>query len=147
MIDLLKHSFILNYKHSVVLYNHISVIGSGQPAVSNHFFLTESGTTHIYVECSTAGPSHISHYGAMPAGWSPILICHVLLLFLLSIPDMIILMLSNFNSSQKLEFDDFWKLLAASLLQVSSKMKNLFASFLSLFLVLGRFFLLLIMAF
>ena len=26
-------------------------------------------------ECSTAGPSHISHYGAMPAGWSPI---HVL---------------------------------------------------------------------
>ena len=27
------------------------------------------------VECSTAGPSHISHYGAMPVGWSPI---HVL---------------------------------------------------------------------
>ena len=27
------------------------------------------------VECSTAGPSHISHYGAMMAGWSPI---HVL---------------------------------------------------------------------
>ena len=27
------------------------------------------------VECSTAGPSHVSHYGTMPAGWSPI---HVL---------------------------------------------------------------------
>ena len=27
------------------------------------------------VECSTAGPNHISYYGAMPAGWSPI---HVL---------------------------------------------------------------------
>ena len=38
-------------------------------------FLTDLGTTCIYVECSTAGPSHISHYGAMPAGWSPI---HVL---------------------------------------------------------------------
>ena len=24
------------------------------------------------VECSTAGHSHISHYGAMLAGWSPI---------------------------------------------------------------------------
>ena len=38
-------------------------------------FFTELGNTHIYVECSTAGPSHISHYGAMLAGWSPI---HVL---------------------------------------------------------------------
>ena len=38
-------------------------------------FFTESGTTRIYVECSTAGPSHVSHYGAMPAGRSPI---HVL---------------------------------------------------------------------
>ena len=37
MIDLFKHSFILNYKHSMALYNHISVIGSGQPAVSNQF--------------------------------------------------------------------------------------------------------------
>ena len=27
------------------------------------------------VECSTAGPNHISHYGAMLTGWSPI---HVL---------------------------------------------------------------------
>ena len=27
------------------------------------------------VEYSTAGPSHVSHYGAMPVGWSPI---HVL---------------------------------------------------------------------
>ena len=27
------------------------------------------------VECSTAGPSHVSHYGALLAGWSPI---HVL---------------------------------------------------------------------
>ena len=35
-------------------------------------FFTESGTTCMYVECSIAGPSHISHYGAMPPGWSPI---------------------------------------------------------------------------
>ena len=38
-------------------------------------FFTELGTTHIYMECSTAGPSCVSHYGAMPAGQSPI---HVL---------------------------------------------------------------------
>ena len=36
---------------------------------------TKLGTTCIYVECSTAGPCHVSHYGAMLAGWSPI---HVL---------------------------------------------------------------------
>ena len=49
--------------------NHIDMIAH-TPA-----FFTELGTTHIYVECSTAGPSHVSHYGAMPAGQSPI---HVL---------------------------------------------------------------------
>ena len=38
-------------------------------------FFTKLGTTCIYVECSTAGPSHVSHYGAMLAGQSPI---HVL---------------------------------------------------------------------
>ena len=38
MIDLLKCSFILNYKHSMALYKHISIIASGQPAVSNQFF-------------------------------------------------------------------------------------------------------------
>ena len=132
----------------MVLYNHISVIGSGQPAISNQFlrgatsshlnslgsiqgccliwhthlvkpltiitclslvleglealwlsvnlmvhrwslmctnhtdmiahtpaFFTKLGTTCIYLECSTAGASHVSHYGAMPAEWSPI---HVL---------------------------------------------------------------------
>ena len=33
-------------------------------------------SSHLAQGCySTAGPSHISHYGAMPAGWSPI---HVL---------------------------------------------------------------------
>ena len=36
---------------------------------------SELGTTRIYVECSTAGPSHVSHYGAILAGQSPI---HVL---------------------------------------------------------------------
>ena len=76
----------------------------------------------------------------------PYMVC-ILFFFLLSIPDVIILMLSNFNSSQMLEFDDFWKLLATSLLQVLSQMKNLFPNFFSLFLVLGGFFLLLIMAF
>ena len=34
-------------------------------------FFTELGTTQIYVECSTAGPSHISHYGAMLADAHP----------------------------------------------------------------------------
>ena len=49
--------------------NHIDMIAH-TPA-----YFTKLGTTHIYVECSTAGPSNVSHYGAMPAGWSPI---HVL---------------------------------------------------------------------
>ena len=49
--------------------NHIDMMAH------NSAFFTELGTTHIYVECSTAGPSHVSHYGAMPAGQSPI---HVL---------------------------------------------------------------------
>ena len=66
----------------------------------------------------------------------PILICCILFLFLLSVPDVIILMLSNFNSSQMLEFDDFWKLVATSLLQVSSQMKNLFPIFFPFFLCL-----------
>ena len=57
------------HRWSLMCANHIDMIAH-TPA-----FFTESGTTHIYVECSTAGPSHISHYGAMPAGWSPI---HVL---------------------------------------------------------------------
>ena len=34
----------------------------------------DGGLSHP-VECGTAGSSHVSHYGAMPAGWSPI---HVL---------------------------------------------------------------------
>ena len=38
-------------------------------------FFTELGTTRIYVEYSTAGPSYILHYRAMLAGQSPI---HVL---------------------------------------------------------------------
>ena len=59
----------------------------------------------------------------------PMFICHVLFLFLLSIPDMIILMLSNFNSSQMLELDDFWKLLATLLLPVSSQTKKPFSQF------------------
>ena len=30
-------------------------------------------SSHLAQGCySTAGPSHISHYGEMPAGWSPI---------------------------------------------------------------------------
>ena len=59
----------------------------------------------------------------------PILICCILFLFLLSTPDVIILMLSNFYSSQMLEFDDSWKLVAISLLQVSSQTKNLLLTF------------------
>ena len=49
--------------------NHIDMIAH-TPAS-----FTELGTAHIYVEFSTAGPSHVSHYRAMPAGQSPI---HVL---------------------------------------------------------------------
>ena len=54
---------------SLMCINHIDMIAH-TPA-----FFTELGTTRIYVKCSTAGPNHISHYGAMPAGRSPI---HVL---------------------------------------------------------------------
>ena len=57
------------HRWSLMCANHIDMIAH-TPA-----FFTESGTTHIYVECSTAGPSHVSHYGAMLAGQSPI---HVL---------------------------------------------------------------------
>ena len=39
------------------------------------FFYQVGYHLYIYVECSTDGPSHISHNGAMLAGWSPI---HVL---------------------------------------------------------------------
>ena len=49
--------------------NHIDMIAHTQA------FFTKLGTTRIYVEYSTAGPSHVSHHGAMPAGQSPI---HVL---------------------------------------------------------------------
>ena len=54
---------------SLMCANHIDMI------VHTPAFFTKLGTTHIYVECSTARPSHISHYGTMLAGWSPI---HVL---------------------------------------------------------------------
>ena len=97
--------------------------------------------------CSFFSICHISHLQFILTYNVPIFICCILFLFLLSIPDMIILMLSNFNSSQMLEFDDFWKLLANSLLQVSSQKKSPFPSFLSLFLVLRGFFLHLILAF
>ena len=54
---------------SLMCTNHTDMIAN-TPA-----FFTELGTTRIYVECSTAGPSHVSHHGAMLAEWSPI---HVL---------------------------------------------------------------------
>ena len=60
---------LMVHRWSLMCANHIDMIAH-TPA-----FFTELGTTHIYVECSTAGPSHVSHYGAMPAGLSPI---HVL---------------------------------------------------------------------
>ena len=45
--------------------------------VGTHFtYPGRDGRLSQAVECSTAEPSHISHYGAMPAGWSPI---HVLM--------------------------------------------------------------------
>ena len=60
---------LMVHKWTLMCANHIDMIAH-TPA-----FFTKSDTTHIYVECSTAGPSHIAHYGAMLAGWSPI---HVL---------------------------------------------------------------------
>ena len=57
------------HRWSLMCTNHIDMTAH-TPA-----FFTELGTTHIYVECSTAGPSYVSHYRAMLAGWSPI---HVL---------------------------------------------------------------------
>ena len=53
--------------------------------------------------------------------------------FLLSIPDMINLLLSNLNLSQMLEFDNFWKLVTILLFQVSSQTKNLFLIFFPFF--------------
>ena len=77
----------------------------------------------------------------------PILICRILFLLPFPVPDVIYLLLSIFNLSQMLEFDDSCKLVATSLLQVSSQMKNLFPIFLPFFLVIGGFFLLPIMAY
>ena len=39
------------------------------------FYSLKLDATHIYVECSTAGHSPVSHFGAMTVGRSPI---HVL---------------------------------------------------------------------
>ena len=60
---------LMVHRWPLMCANHIDMI-EHTPA-----FFTKLGTTRIYVECSTAGPSHVSHYGALPAGWSPI---HVL---------------------------------------------------------------------
>ena len=60
---------LIVHRWSLMCTNHIDVTAH-IPA-----FFTKLATTHIYAECSTAGPSHISHYGAMLAGWSCI---HVL---------------------------------------------------------------------
>ena len=59
------------------MIHRLSLIGTNYIDMTRHTpaFFTESGTTHIYVECSIAGPSDISYYGAMLVGWSPI---HVL---------------------------------------------------------------------
>ena len=66
---------------------HEAAFRHGEPIQNGHIppITLIAGTHFTYpwkdgrlsqlVECSTAGPSHISHYGAMLAGWSPI---HVL---------------------------------------------------------------------
>ena len=53
---------LMVHRWPLMCTNHI-----GMTAHTPAFF-TESGTTGIYVECSTAGPSYISHYGAMLVG-------------------------------------------------------------------------------
>ena len=61
---------LMVHRLSLMCTNHIDMTAH-TPA-----FFTEAGSTHIYVQCSTAGPSHLSsHYEAMPAGQSPM---HVL---------------------------------------------------------------------
>ena len=82
----------------------------------------------------------------------PILICHasalgIFLLIPVTHPrhdklTALYLLLSKSNLSQMLEFDDSWKLVTTSLLQVLSQIKNLFLTFFSFFLVIGRFLLL-----
>ena len=57
-----------SHRWSLMCMNHIDMI-------THPSLFTKLGTTCMYVECSTAGPSHVSLYEAMPAGWSPI---HVL---------------------------------------------------------------------
>ena len=57
------------HRWSLMSTNHIDM------TAHTPVFFTKLSTTHIYVECSTAGPSHVSHYGIMPAGQSPM---HVL---------------------------------------------------------------------
>ena len=57
---------LMVHRWSLMCTNHIDITAH-TPA-----FFTELGTTPIYVEWSTAGYSHESHYGAMLAGWSAI---------------------------------------------------------------------------
>ena len=61
-------------RHSEPIWNaHIPPITL---IASTHFtYPWRDGRLSQPVECSTAGPSHTSHYGAMLAGWSTI---HVL---------------------------------------------------------------------
>ena len=54
------------HRWSLMWTNHIDMTAH-TPA-----FFTKLGTTRIYMECCTAGPSHVSHYGAMLAWWLPI---------------------------------------------------------------------------
>ena len=60
---------------SLMCINHIDM-AAHTPAI-----FTKLGTTHIYVEFSTAEPRHVSHHGAMPAEWSPI---HALTRFMIA---------------------------------------------------------------
>ena len=57
------------HRWSLMCANHIDMIA--HPSL----FYQVGYHSYIYVECSTVGSSHILHYGAMLAGWSPI---HVL---------------------------------------------------------------------
>ena len=56
---------LMVHRWSLMCANHIDMTAH-TPA-----FFTKLGTFCIYVECRTAGPSHISNYGAMLVGQSP----------------------------------------------------------------------------
>ena len=62
--------------HSMQAWHQVSVLPMLPVPILHLGMVRHTWSSHLAQGCySTAGPGHLLHYGAMPAGWSPI---HVL---------------------------------------------------------------------